>query len=161
MENVRSELPATLSLIERAQREFEQRYPGFELRQTGVDVDGTVTLELVRKRNANVAYTIGAERAYDEALLDVVEPPKKLGRQGDDYEGGWVWRDAASARAFIGSPQFCAAFDDRDHAPTSAVYELELPAPWETSVSANPSAVDGVHRLLLSARIVRKVTDAM
>lgn len=126
-----------------------------------IDANGTVMLKLVSKQNPHVAYTIGAERAYDEALLDASDPPKKLGKQGDDYEGGWVWRDASMARAFIGSPKFCAAFGDRDHAPVSAVYELELPGPWEASVSANPSVVDGVHRLLLSARIVRKVTDVM
>lgn len=147
------------SNIERACREFELRCPGFELKQTGTDEDGALTLCLARKPNVNVAYTIGAERAYDEALLDVVEPPKKLGKR-DGYDGGWVWRAAAAARAFIGSPQFNVAFGDRDHVPLSAVYELELPATWEASVSVRPSA-DGVHRLVLDAKIVRKVNDAV
>jgi len=38
-----------------------------------------------------------------------------------------------------------------------AEQELALPAPWDVAVNQEPDAVDGVHRLIADARIVRKV----
>lgn len=37
----------------------------------------------------NIAYTIGAERSYDEYLLSSCIHTK-LGKR-DDYPGGWAW----------------------------------------------------------------------
>lgn len=103
----------------------------------------------------HVAYTVGAERSYDEAL-SAGGSPSKLGKSHDGYGGGWVWRSENDARAFIGSAEFCASFA-RATPPLCAVYELALPAPWEAAVSQEPEAADGVHRLIVDARIVRKV----
>lgn len=109
----------------------------------------------VESHAERVAYTVGAERQYDAALLDVVFPPRKLGARGAQYDGGWVWRDIATAKAFIGSHEFNAAFGNIP--PKCAVYEIKLQSTWEASVNSEPSAIDGVHRLLLDAPIVKKV----
>lgn len=101
------------------------------------------------------AYTIGHHISYDHSLASEPEV-KKLGRT-DDYEGGWVFRTAAEARGFMTSPAWAALEVKRD-AANYAVYELELPGPWSECASAKP-AEDGVHRLLISSRIVRKVAE--
>jgi len=91
------------------------------------------------------AFTIGNATSYDRALAEEPEV-LKLGAF-DDYAGGWVWRTAADAQAFM----------DAAALPwEGAVYELELPTGWEADV--NPKvAPDGAHNLLHDARILRRV----
>ena len=100
---------------------------------------------------SSVAYTIGAEKSYDRALTED-SPVSKLGVRPDDdppYGGGWVWRTAEDARAFIASQKVPLWF-------TPAVYELRLPTGWDVDVSKDVEE-DGVHRLLNDAIIVRKM----
>lgn len=100
---------------------------------------------------SSVAYTIGAEKSYDLALTEE-NPVRKLGVRPYDeppYGGGWVWRTAEDARAFIASQKVPLWF-------IPAVYELLLPTKWSVDVSKDV-AEDGVHRLLNDAIIVRKI----
>jgi len=109
------------------------------------------------------AYTLGATRSYDQALAE--EPTTmKIGFRPDSpewpggYEGGWVWPTAEAARAYWDEHQ--GEILDTYTAKSFSVYEIQLPGSWESSVSAEP-APDGVHRLLVDARIIRKVTSPL
>lgn len=87
------------------------------------------------------AYTIGDMDSY-EAALDTSESVWKLGRT-EDYGGGWVWRTAPEAQAFISTVTFPAR-----------VYGLILPTGWDSDVGpVNPA--DGVHVLLVKAQVIR------
>ena len=91
------------------------------------------------------AFTIGSQKAYDRDLA-TLEVNKKIGVR-DDYGGGWVWRTAEEAQAFIDThPEL--AF-------TAKVYGLVLPRSWEADVSPEPEPEDGVHRLLNDANLVQ------
>ena len=95
-----------------------------------------------------IAYTIGHEKNYDILLLS--GETHKLGRQLDEsppYPGGWVWRTALEAQTFIQNTTL--GFE-------AAVYTLELVECWKTDVTPYPGE-DGVHNLLIDARIVGKV----
>jgi GNAT superfamily N-acetyltransferase len=102
----------------------------------------------------NVAYTIGAERSYDEDLA--TEDPAqntKMGQREDDdgfYEGGWVWRTAEEAGTFIEQHK-----DDLLSNTKYAVYKLALPNDWNTDVNPEKGP-DGVHLLINDALIVAK-----
>jgi hypothetical protein len=95
------------------------------------------------------AYTVGAEQSYDLALRE--DPAvTKLGTRPDDdppYPGGWVWRTAEEAWAFVAGASLPFV---------PAVYELSLPTGWDEDVTTDVGA-DGVHHLLHDARIVCKV----
>jgi len=96
------------------------------------------------------AFTIGSQSSYDRALAES-DPVTKLGVRPEDdppYEGGWVWRTAEDALAFI----------QHNALPfKAAVYVLELPTGWNTDVSPEPHPSDGVHRLLHDALITGRV----
>lgn len=97
------------------------------------------------------AFTIGNEAAYDRALAGA-EPPYKVGARPDidpPYEGGWVWRTPGDAAGFVLCQGDALGF-------AAAVYEVELASGWDADVSPEPGD-DGVHRLLVDARIIRKV----
>jgi hypothetical protein len=98
------------------------------------------------------AFTVGRTTRYDESIRT---NPMKTGRH-DDYLGGWVWSTPAEAQLFLDSGRIEQVSELRDPA-TFSVYELELPTGWAEDVTAAPE-VDGVHRLLHDARILRKVT---
>ena len=98
------------------------------------------------------AFTLGNKSSYDRDLA-ANQDNTKLGARPDDvppYEGGWVWRTAEDAQAFIPLARLILNCEP-------AVYTLELPADWETDVSLTPHPEDGVHRLLNAAAILRRV----
>lgn len=100
------------------------------------------------------AYTIGAEKSYDEALADKENPVHKIGRRPDfdpPYEGGWVWRTVEEALEFLVTHEESFGF-------TAAVYALDLPSTWDESVCPYPDT-DGAHHLRLDVRILRKVAN--
>jgi len=92
------------------------------------------------------AYTIGNRVSYDR---DMGPYMKKTGRR-PDYKGGWVFRTAQEAQAYIDQHGHEWHFEGK-------VYGLILPTGWEEDVSTEP-AEDGVHRLLHDARIVHLPT---
>ena len=105
------------------------------------------------------AYTLGATLSYDHALVhDPVT--KKIGYRAaspdwpDGYEGGWVWTTPEAARSYWETNR--AAILAEGSAKDFSVYELQLPDIWNKCVSILPAA-DGVHRLLVDSRILRKV----
>lgn len=102
---------------------------------------------------SSAAYTIGREKSYDIALTEG-SPVSKLGARPDEdppYGGGWVWRTAEDAQAFIASQKVVLWWGP-------AVYELCLPTGWDVDVSKDMEA-DGVHRLINDATIVRKTLE--
>lgn len=99
------------------------------------------------------AYTVGSTSVYEEQLKR--GEFKKLGRTGD-YAGGWVWKDAEEAHAFLKSAAFRYEFNALRSPEEFSVYLLELPGSWQECVSAEPDPSDGVHRLLVDARVVRR-----
>lgn len=122
---------------------------------------------------AEQAFTIGRITTYDELLADG-QPHWKLGqidretgarRRVDDagnkivdeggvpYLGGWVWRRAASAKAFMHSNSWFKTWKVEEF----AVYEMELTGTWQTDVTSAADASDGVHRLIHDARLIRRV----
>ena len=104
------------------------------------------------QRNSNtVAYTVGAERSYDEDLAGG-DPAlnTKMGRR-DDYEGGWVWHTANEAMDAIEKHK-----NDLMGNKKYAVYELALPNGWDVNVSPQPGP-DGIYLLMNDAPIVTKV----
>jgi len=99
-----------------------------------------------------LAYTIGAQRSYDESLLDLENPPVKCGLHpewDEPYGGGWIWRTAQEAADFIRNVGAAMGFN-------AAVYEVALPNGWAQDVSPHVGE-DGVHRLLVDSRILRRV----
>lgn len=105
------------------------------------------------------AYTLGHKTSYDKAL---VEKPsvKKLGKRPvghpdvpEGYDGGWVWKTAEEAHAYYaGNKEAIEGEKNRRF----AVYRLKLKGTWESDVSKR-RATDGVHRLLVDAKIVGRV----
>lgn len=110
--------------------------------------DATYSVHLVRVKKASsetTAYTVGAEAAYDQNLIDYPEDGgSKLG-QTEDYEGGWVWKTPEEAK------EFAATLDDGQ---PFAVYELKLPSGWEEDTYL---ASNNLHCLKHNAGIIRKV----
>lgn len=102
------------------------------------------------------AFTLGNTSGYDRSLAEEAGV-KKIGLR-EDYDGGWVWRTEADARAFLQSDLFGAG-TDRDPRKYS-VYLLALPCPWEECCSPEPHPADGVHRLWKDAPILRKVVPS-
>lgn len=99
------------------------------------------------------AFTVGNERSYDQALSSP-SPVHKLGVRPEwdpPYEGGWVWRTAEEALAFL-------AENPVPWPP--GVYELVLPSGWDEDVLPEPDSQDGVHRLRNDSLIIRKVQGA-
>ena len=89
------------------------------------------------------AYTIGARPTYDSNLA-TWSRVRKTGRRLYDnppYEGGWVWRHAHEAEAFMVASAL--PFEAK-------VYGLCLPTGWGVDVTPTPDA-DGVHRLINDA----------
>lgn len=114
------------------------------------DVDRAVRLVAGGLGGGTVAYTVGHQESYDRALAD--EPVvRKLGRSGS-YPGGWVFRDLEAAIEVARAGRL----PDRDEHVCLAVYLLEMPGAWEACVSPEPDQ-NGVQRLLVDARIVRRV----
>ena len=100
-----------------------------------------------------LAYTIGSEKSYDDALLDTHEPTSKIGVRPDwdpPYAGGCLWRTPEEARAFIEVSGDTLGFN-------AAVYELALPTGWDEDASPGVSPDGPFHHLLHDALIVRKV----
>ncbi|HEY8097147.1 MAG TPA: hypothetical protein VIE65_13775 [Methylobacter sp.] len=102
------------------------------------------------------AFTIGNKESYDESLADW---PSKIGRRPIDdpdfpngYAGGWVWRSAAAAHAWLsgidsisddgGIPEFRRHGDykisfEGGQPVECDVYGLILSSGWELDVSEN------------------------
>lgn len=100
-----------------------------------------------------LAYTIGAEKSYDEALADTESPPVKIGMRPfwePPYEGGCLWRTPQEAQAYIEAQGDTLGFK-------AAVYELVLPTGWNVDASSTVVSDGPYHLLLHDARIVRKV----
>jgi len=95
------------------------------------------------------AYTIGNEHGYDETLASGTAVYKLGKRPEEDYPGGWVCKTIDDAQNFI---------NDQDLPFKAAVYEIELPGTWETDVTSKPGG-DGVHNLLVNAKIIKKVSN--
>lgn len=103
--------------------------------------------------DARIAYTVGLASSYDRDLTSG-ENNIKLGRSAD-YPGGWVWKTPEEAQEFLSTAAFAKAFPLR-RPSEFAVYQLELAGTYASDVSALPHHVDGVHRLLVTARIVAR-----
>lgn len=98
----------------------------------------------------NLAFTIGNRKGYDHALATQERAHKTGVRPESDppYRGGWVWKTAEDADAFI----------KRTPLPfVAAVYAIELPTGWNEDVSPEPCPEDGVHNLLHDAVILHRV----
>ncbi len=105
------------------------------------------------------AFTVGHTKSYDQSLLE--EPgTKKVGKR-DDYEGGWVWKTAGEARAFLAYSRSTGGLhlgdDDWRNPDDFSVYLLQLPTGWATDVSSEPDPIDKVHRLLTDSPIIWRV----
>jgi hypothetical protein len=103
-----------------------------------------------------VAFTIGHTGSYDKLLAE--GPPERCQKMGahDDYEGGYIWKTAEEAEAFIHSQ----AFLDLDwgdgllRPPENfSVYKVELVNGWQ-DVSPVPGK-DGIYHLLVNSRFYK------
>ena len=104
------------------------------------------------------AYTLGRTSSYDKALTSGLGCTKLGSRpQGahdipEGYGGGWLWITPKEAENFRTSDLNKEWFSD----PHSfSVYELDITS-WEECASKEPDPSDGVHRLLVDSRIVKK-----
>ena len=109
----------------------------------------------------NVAYTVGLTTSYDKSLREE-DGPRKIGRRpvGDagfpeGYQGGWVWKRASDAHAFLHTEAFRRAMPAR-RAEDFSVYMLDLPHGWDEDIYLWDQ--DDVHHLAEDAVIVKKVT---
>ena len=100
------------------------------------------------------AFIIGSRFAY-EALSTQGPSAKKRGAARSGI-GSRVWRTREEAEAFLGPDRF---FDFGAGPVVCGVYGLVLAGTWDTDVSTAPEG-DGVHRLLVDARIFGFDTDA-
>lgn len=103
-----------------------------------------------------VAFTIGHTKNYDKILTEYLpEECRKLGAQ-DDYEGGWIWKTAEEAEAFIHSEAFLK-LDWGDDIPRPAeafsVYKVEL-VNGEQDISPIPGK-GGIYHLLVNSRFYK------
>lgn len=99
-----------------------------------------------------VAFTIGDTLSYDQALNDDPEHCIKIGAW-KDYEGGWIWRTAEEAQAFISSSEFLTVDwgDGRTRNPNNfSVYKVHLLNGWD-DISPIPGK-DGIYHLLVDSR---------
>jgi hypothetical protein len=116
-----------------------------------------------------LAFTVGKEASYDQALTEVALEGRrmhKLGRcpdpDGSTYNGGYVFRTLEDAAAFVDDPPASAVtlrlagYDTR----TWGIYELELPGHWDACTGPSLHDQDGVARLLVSAPVTRKARAA-
>ena len=97
------------------------------------------------------AYTIGAAKSYDQALVEAATtgvPVKKIGKgcpAEPDYPGGWVWKGKDSAIEF-------ATETTAQQGHLFVAYEIELPGDWDDCTYLG----DEVHHLLVDATIVAR-----
>lgn len=97
---------------------------------------------------SRIAYTIGAERSYDEALEDARTtgvPVKKTGPRSD-YPGGWCFPEFEDAVLFIRNNKLKFK---------PAVYKLELPDNWESCTRTGDD--EGSWNLTTDAIVTGKV----
>ena len=102
-----------------------------------------------------IAYTIGNTSSYDFSLSNTPDSSFKTGAH-DDYEGGWIWKTAEEAQAFIWSEEFLKV-DWGDNLPRPpekfSVYKVELANGWD-DVSPIPGS-DGIYHLLVNSRFYK------
>lgn len=102
-----------------------------------------------------IAFTVGNTSSYDRSLAEDLEHCFKLGKR-DDYDGGWIWKNAEEAEAFIQSPEFLKINwgDDIPRPPEKfSVYKVELVNGWN-DVSPIPGE-DGIYNLLIDSRFYK------
>jgi hypothetical protein len=103
-----------------------------------------------------VAFTIGHTKSYDQTLAEYLpEECRKLGAQ-DDYEGGWIWKTAAEAEAFIHSEDFLQVNwgDGKFRSPENfSVYKVELVNGYQDISPIIDK--DGIYNLLVSSRFYK------
>ena len=98
-----------------------------------------------------VAYTIGNTKSYDEALVSDPYHCQKIGKK-HDYDGGWIWKTAEEAEAFIHSEEFLKIDwgDGKARTPNKfSVYKVMLVHGWD-DVSPIPGE-DGIYNLLVDS----------
>lgn len=86
-----------------------------------------------------VAYTLGSEKAYDEALLN--PPAFKIGKS-EDYTGGWVWKTLEEAHGYR-----------KVHQLPYAIYKIRLKSDWDSCTYQ----LGSLDYLIYDAEIISKV----
>lgn len=112
--------------------------------------------------NGRMAYTLGRTTSYDP-LLQHPDGLFKLGTQPvgpehpEGYLGGGLWPTLASADRFRMDhlSALCEDWDPEDF----SVYEVALTNGWSRDVSK--LGPDGIHRLLVTSRVTRKVESSI
>lgn len=103
-----------------------------------------------------IVYTIGHTGSYNETLKSSPNETYKMGKR-DDYDGGWIWKTAEEAQAFIDSPAFLKV-DWGDNLPRHpekfSVYKVQLPNGWDKDVSPVPGE-DGIYNLLTDSKFFK------
>jgi len=99
-----------------------------------------------------VAFTIGHTESYNKALAEDPDHCFKLG-ETEDYQGGWIWKTAKEAAAFIFSKEFLAV-DWGDGLPRDpkkfSVYKVYLVNGWD-DVTPVPGQ-DGIYHLKVDSK---------
>lgn len=101
------------------------------------------------------AYTIGHTDSYNKALAEHPDECFKLG-ESKDYQGGWIWKTAKEATAFIFSKQFLT-IDWGDSQPRNpekfSVFKVFLTNGWD-DVSTVPG-INGVFHLKIDSKFAK------
>lgn len=99
------------------------------------------------------AYTIGHTESYYNVLKSAPNDAYKMGKREGTYDGGWIWKTAEEAKAFIDSHVFLKV-EWGDNKPRAAkdfsVFKVELINGWD-DVSPVPGE-DGVYHLLVDSK---------
>ena len=99
-----------------------------------------------------ICFTVGHTDSYNKALLDDPEKCFKLGVT-KDYQGGWIWKTAKEAEAFIFSKEFLSVDwgDGKSRDPQKfSVYKVLLVNGWD-DVNAVVGK-DNTYHLLVDSR---------
>lgn len=99
-----------------------------------------------------VAFTIGHTGSYNKALAEDPDNCFKLG-ESKDYQGGWIWKTAKEATAFIYSKDFLEVDwgDGKPRDPINfSVFKVFLTNGWE-DVTAVPGK-DKIYHLKIDSR---------
>ena len=97
------------------------------------------------------AYTIGAKKAYDQALENGAI---KVGRH-EGYEGGCVWPTLEEAESYLAKTGGMVQFNEDRPPVLCSVYGLILPNGWDEDVDSTNYERDGYHLLLSDAQLVK------
>lgn len=99
-----------------------------------------------------IVYTIGNTESYNKALAEEPDKCFKLG-ESKEYQGGWIWKTAKEATAFIYSQDFLNVDwgDGQRRDPQKfSVYKVFLANGWD-DVTPVPGK-DGIYHLKIDSK---------